>query len=104
MQYNLLALTGFKLTIGELNEFRLSEFFAVSASFPSISLDEMDIPFRNKQGFFPDDVLRYEPLIIRIAVDEQLLAYNEIFNWMLYNTREEKIKTRELTLHFMTGK
>lgn len=103
MQYNLLALTGFKLTIGASNEFKLSEFFAVSASFPSISLSEVDTPYRNRQGFVPDDVLKYEPLIIRIAVDDQLLAYNEIHDWMIYNTLEQNLKTHDLILHFMTG-
>jgi hypothetical protein len=103
MEYNLLALTGFKLTIGATNEFKLTEFFAVSASFPSISLGEVDTPFRNRQGFIADDVLQYEPLTIRIAVDEQLQAYNEIYDWMLHNTREEKLKTQEMVLHFMTG-
>jgi hypothetical protein len=103
MQYNLLALTGFKLTIGGTNEFKLSEFFAVSASFPSISLGEANASFRNRQGFVPDDVLQYEPLTIRIAVDEELQSYNEIYNWMLHNTNEFKLKTQELILHFMTG-
>ena len=76
MQYNLLALTGFKLTIGGKNEFKLSEFFAVSASFPSISLGEIDTPYRNRQGFNADDLLKYEPLTIRMAVDYELLSYN----------------------------
>jgi hypothetical protein len=103
MQYNLLALTGFKLIIGSADEFKLSEFFAVSASFPGISLGEIDTPYRNRQGFIPDDVLKYEPLTIRMAVDEELLSYNEILNWMLHNTQQEKLKTHELILHFMTG-
>ena len=103
MQYNLLALTGFKLTIGGTNEFKLSEFFAVSATFPNISLGEANASYRNRQGFVADDVLQYEPFTIRIAVDDQLLAYNEMHDWMLHNTQQEKLKTEELTLHFMTG-
>jgi len=103
MQYNLLALTGFKLTIGGTNEFKLSEFFAVSATFPNISLGEANASYRNRQGFVADDVLQYEPFTIRIAVDDELLVYNEMHNWMLHNTREEKLKTQELILHFMTG-
>ena len=103
MQYNLLALTGFKLTIGGTNEFKLSEFFAVSATFPNISLGEANASYRNRQGFVADDVLQYEPFTIRIAVDDQLLAYNEMHDWMLHNTQEEKLKTQELILHFMTG-
>lgn len=103
MQYNLLALTGFKLTIGGTNEFKLSEFFAVSATFPNISLGEANASYRNRQGFVADDVLQYEPFTIRIAVDDELLAYKEMHDWMLHNTREEKLKTQELILHFMTG-
>lgn len=103
MQYNLLALTGFKLTIGSSTNYKLSEFFAVSATFPNISLGEATASYRNRQGFVADDVLQYEPFTIRIAVDDELLAYNEMHDWMLHNTQQEKLKTEELTLHFMTG-
>jgi hypothetical protein len=103
MQYNLLSLTGFKLIIGDTNDFKLSEFFAVSASFPNVSLGEASTSFRNRQGFVPDDVLNYEPLTIRIAVDDKLLSYNEIYNWMFHNTREDNLKSHDMILHFMTG-
>jgi hypothetical protein len=103
MQYNLLALTGFKLIIGSSTNYKLSEFFAVSATFPNVSLGEANTSYRNRQGFVADDVLQYDPFTIRIAVDDELLAYNEMHDWMLHNTQEEKIKTEELTLHFMTG-
>ena len=74
---NLLSLTGFKLYIHAEN-FKHMQYFAVSASFPSVSLPEVTTGFRNNQGFVPGDKLAYDPLTVRIAIDESLESYREI--------------------------
>jgi hypothetical protein len=42
-------------------------------------------------------------LTIRVAVDENLESYNEIFNWLTYNTQNNSIKTYDITLCFLTN-
>lgn len=99
---NLLALTGFKLAIHS-EDFKYTQYFAVSASFPAVSLPEATTGYRNKQGFVPGDKLTYDPLTVRIAIDEQLQSYNEVFNWMYSNTTNDKLAIHDMTLHFLTN-
>ncbi len=99
---NLLALTGFKLFIDAEN-FKHSHYFAVSASFPSVSLAEINTDYRNSVGFMPDSKLAYDPLTVRIAIDENLESYNEIFNWIRSNTTNKNLTFHDVTLHFLTN-
>lgn len=99
---NLLSLTGFKLSL-DGRDFDNVAYFAVSASFPSISLNEVSTPYRNLQGFVPSERLSYDPLTIRIAIDEELHVYQEILNWMLYNTQNTPLKTVSGILSFLTS-
>lgn len=102
MNSNLLSLTGFKLQIHNV-DFKHTQYFALAASFPSVSLPEVTTGFRNRQGFVSGDKLAYDPLNIRIAVDENLNSYNEIFNWLVFNTRNDDLKTYDMTLNFLTN-
>ena len=102
MNTNLLSLTGFKLAI-ESSEFKNTEYFAVSASFPSISLPEVQTSFRNQQAFVPGDKLAYDPITIRVAIDENLNTYNEMFGWLLHNTKSDALKTYDMSLSFITS-
>ena len=99
---NLLSLTGFKLFI-HAEGFKHTQYFAVSASFPSVSLPEVTTGFRNLQGFVPGDKLAYDPLTVRIAVDESLESYREIFNWIYANTSSNALINHDMTLHFLTN-
>jgi hypothetical protein len=99
---NLLALTGFKLAIHS-EDFKHTQYFAVSASFPAVSLPEVATGYRNNQGFVPGDKLAYDPLTIRIAIDEKLESYNEIFNWIHSNTTNNELIIHDITLHFLTN-
>jgi hypothetical protein len=102
MNTNLLSLTGFKLAI-ESEDFKNTEYFAVSASFPSVSLTEVASNYRNNQGFVPGDRLTYDPITIRVAVDENLNTYNEMFGWMLHNTKSDALKSHDIALSFITS-
>lgn len=99
---NLLALTGFKLFINS-EDFKHVQYFAVSASFPSVSLPEVTTSFRNNQGFVAGDKLAYDPVTMRIAIDEKLESYREIFNWMHSNTTNRDLTVHDITLHFLTN-
>lgn len=99
---NLLSLTGFKLNI-HADNFKHTQYFAVSASFPSVSLSEVTTGFRNKQGFVPGDKLTYDPLTVRVAIDERLESYREIFNWIYANTSSGTLIDHDITLHFLTN-
>jgi hypothetical protein len=99
---NLLALTGFKLTI-HTEDFKHTQYFAVSASFPAVSLPEVTTGFRNLSGFVSGDKLAYDPLTLRVAIDERLESYREIFNWMYSNTSNNVLNVYDITLHFLTN-
>ena len=102
MNSNLLSLTGFKLLI-HVDDFKYTQHFALSASFPSVSLSEVTMGYKNNSGFVSGEKLVYDPLTIRIAIDENLETYNEIFNWLKYNTQNDELKTYSITLCFMTN-
>jgi hypothetical protein len=99
---NLLALTGFKLFIHS-EDFKHTQYFAVSASFPAVSLPEVTTGYRNLSGFVSGDKLAYDPLTIRIAIDEKLESYREIFNWIHSNTTNKELTVHDVTLHFLTN-
>jgi hypothetical protein len=102
MNSNLLSLTGFKLQIHTV-DFKHTQYFALSASFPSVSLPEVTTGFKNNAGFVTGDKLAYDPLTIRVAIDENLESYNEIFNWLTHNTKNDDLKVYDITLCFLTN-
>lgn len=102
MNSNLLSLGGFKLQI-DSEEFSHTQYYAVSASFPAVSISEVSTSFRNNQAFVSGEKLNYDPLTLRIAIDEGLVSYREIFNWMYSNTTGSTITDHNMTLHFLTN-
>ena len=102
MNSNLLSLTGFKLEIHNV-DFKYTEYFALSANFPSVSLPEITTPYKNTIGYISGDKLTYDPLSVRVAIDENLESYNELYNWLKYNVENAKLKTYDMTLCFLTN-
>lgn len=102
MATNLLSLTGFKLQFNT-DLFPLTERLAVAATFPSVSVSEVAINFSNKAGFVSSGFLEYGELSIRIAVDEKLGVYNELFNWLKRNSEGAALETYSLVLNFVTS-
>ena len=102
MNSNLLSLTGFKLEINNV-DFKHTQYFALSASFPAVSLPEITTAYRNATGFVAGDKLAYDALTVRVAIDENLESYNEIYNWLKYNVENAKLKTHDITLCFLTN-
>jgi hypothetical protein len=40
---------------------------------------------------------------VRIAIDESLESYREIFNWIYANTSSNTLINHDMTLHFLTN-
>lgn len=102
MATNLLSLTGFKMQFNT-DQFSMCERLAVSASFPSISVSEVAINFSNKAGFVSSGFLEYGELSVRIAVDEALSVYEELYNWLKRNSEGAALETYSLVLNFVTS-
>ncbi len=99
---NLLSLTGFKLQISGA-DYVNTEYFAVSATLPSINLPEIELSYRNQHGFLPGEKIQYDPINIRIAVDEELKVYDELFQWIINNAKSKTLDVREMSLIFLTS-
>ncbi len=54
-------------------------------------------------GYVPGDKLNYDPLTIRVAIDERLESYREIFGWLHTNVSAAELKIHDITLHFLTN-
>ena len=64
-------------------EFSNTAFFVVSANIPGISVAPTQSNFRNRKGFVPGETIEYEQLSVRMAIDENMEAYKEIFDWIV---------------------
>jgi hypothetical protein len=81
--HNFLSPTGFKLVINR-EKFANTEYFCTSASLPNVSLGVAETNFQQFKGYVPGDVT-HEELTVRIAVDEDLIVYKEILDWIYRN-------------------
>jgi hypothetical protein len=79
---NYIQPTSFKLTIDRKNYPNL-EFFLQSLSHPSMTLQPAEVPFRQLRGVpIPGGALDYGELTCNIILDEDMLAYTEMHDWM----------------------
>ena len=99
---NQLPLTGFKLNIGS-DGFENLQHFAVSATFPSVSVGEVIASYKNYNGYVSGEKLTYDAFALRVAVDENMNVYEEIYSWMLHNTQQDKLLTHDITLNFLSS-
>jgi len=81
--YNFLSPTGFKLVINR-EKFANTEYFCTSASLPNVSLGIAETNYQQYKGYQPGDVT-HEELTVRIAIDEDLVVYKEILDWIYRN-------------------
>jgi hypothetical protein len=101
LNVNMLTPVGFRLTIDE--DLKFTEYFCVAVSLPTASLPEIAGTFRNKQYRIPGESLAYDNLSVTFIVDEELTNYNEIFNWLNYNSTNDTLKYRDLRLSILTN-
>lgn len=94
---NLLSQVSFKLVINS-HEFANTEYFAVNANLPSVSMSEAVSGFRNQAGFVPGDKLMFDPFTIRLAIDEDFVGYTELFKWIKSHTNQTDLKVADISL------
>jgi hypothetical protein len=103
---NSLLPTGlFRVTIGDNSseEKRLLSKNTVGVSFPSITSGELPTPFKNNQGVTPSDAITYDALTLTFAIDERMVVYEALHNWMLNNTLDDNLDVEDLSLEFITS-
>jgi len=77
---NMLSPTGFRFV---LNRTPNINYFTYSAPIPTLSLGDYDLQTPFVSLPYPGDKLRFEPLSLRFRVDEDLVNYMEIHNWLI---------------------
>jgi len=103
MNNNLLPLTGFKLSIGS-DKFKTLEHFAVSATMPGVNIGEISATYRQFAGYVSSDHINYDNLTVRIAVDEAMIVYDEVFQWLMDNTVYDTMRSHDIVLNFLSSK
>ena len=103
---NFLSPVGFKL---DLEIFRGVDFFCQTASIPEINMPfaEVQTPFRSV-AITPSGGVTYGDLTVRFIVDEELINYLSIHNWITeYGLSEERSKDSDrystALLHVLTS-
>jgi len=76
----MLSPTGFRFV---LNRTPNINYFTYSAPIPTLSLGDYDQQPPFVALPYPGDKLRFEPLSLRFRVDEDLVNYMEIHNWLI---------------------
>ena len=113
---NLLAPTGFKLTINR-EKFANTEFFITSFQIPDISVTPVEQGYRGMFYYDNGEARRFGDLNVRFAIDENMLNYVEIYNWIERNSAAQqsdspkkvtksgvkKIETHDMILSVMTS-
>ena len=85
---NFLSPLGFRFIIDKLP---IVNYFCQSASLPSVSLQETEIPNPLVRIPLAGTKLTYAPLDIRFRVDEDMNNYLEIHNWLVSIGHPEKL-------------
>jgi hypothetical protein len=99
---NLLSNAGFKLIINS-QEFSNTGYFAVTANIPSVQVNAALTTFKNQKGYVPGETIEFEQFSVRIAIDEDLVVYKEIFNWMKTYTDTAGMKQHDMSLIILSS-
>ena len=97
---NFLAPNGFRLTISR-EKFANTEFFVTQFSLPTLNLGETQVNFRNAVGYVSGDTVTFDPITLRIAIDETMANYTEINKWIIDN--ETKIEKHDMILSILSS-
>ena len=82
---NYLQPTSFKITIDRKN-FPNLEFFCQDFTHPGMIMNSVEVPYKKIQAIpFIGDKLTFNELLANIILDENMEAYNEMYNWMRVN-------------------
>jgi hypothetical protein len=101
---NFLTPVGFKLTM-DSTRYGNVEYFITTVMLPTITLGEISTPFRNRQGYMPDDKVGFDTLTVRMLIDEDMNNYREIFDWLNNNALSAgKLEFCDMTLNILSSK
>jgi len=79
---NYLQPTSFRLVIDRKNYPNL-EFFCQSVSHPSMTMSAAELPYQKLVSVpFPGDKLNFGELSANVILDEDMQAYDEMYNWL----------------------
>jgi hypothetical protein len=83
--FNYLQPTSFKITIDRKN-FPNLEFFCQDFTHPGMIMNAVEVPYKKVQSIpFIGDKLTFNELLANIILDENMDAYNEMYDWMRKN-------------------
>ena len=77
---NFLSPLGFRLL---LKRAPTIEYFCQEVTLPSMSMTEINTPTPFGTIPLPGGKITYEPLTVRFRLDEEMVNYREIFNWIV---------------------
>jgi hypothetical protein len=101
-QFNYLSNNGFKLIIDN-KEWADIEYQVTETALPGISFGESPTPYKNYEGYVPGDTIIYEPLTVTFVVDENLISYRKIVDWII-DLRENHVNAvHDLELFIYTN-
>jgi hypothetical protein len=99
--YNFLSPTGFKLVINR-NNLANTEYFSTSVTLPSLNLGQINVPKNQYKGYLSGDIT-FDDFSIRIAIDEDMKVYKELYDWMLQNRDANSPVVYDATLIILTN-
>lgn len=99
---NFLSPIGFNLTI-DRDILANVDYFCIAASLPDVSVTEVQSSYRNQYGYTPGERIEYSPLIVTFLVDEDMINYKELYNWMLDNSKGVGDATVDATLAMLSS-
>jgi len=80
-------------------------YFSTAVTLPAVSLSPVQTNYRNQSAWTPGDHIGYEPLTVTFMVDEGMINYREMLNWITTTaTRPGDPLCHDLTLSILTGK
>lgn len=89
MQQNFLSPTGFRFVIKRLPN---TSFFVQSASVPAVDMGFTPVANPFKTLKYAGDKLNFGSFNLTVRLDEYMVTYNEIFDWMTAITKNESYK------------
>jgi len=104
--------TGFRLLIDNM-KYKNAQYFVQTAALPDVSTAGAPLMYKQRNITTMPDKLEYAPLEVAFLVDEDMINYKEIHDWIvgLITEPDKKIgrttynerKTRDLTLQILTS-
>lgn len=98
---NYLSPVGFRLSID--NDLKNTVFFCTAANLPSLSLPEAVANYQRYGQAFPGERIQYDPLEVRFIVDENMVNYNELYQWMHIAASTATPMFKDVTLSILSS-